>query len=86
MIFEVGVGVLTVLSIGVFFIVRTNKRDKIDLDAKHIVITGGSSGIGWELCLDAFQQGAHVSIVARNLVSCRLFYTDSGTWCKGFTR
>lgn len=67
MIAEIGVLVLTVVLAAVYYFVKANKRDKIDLHGKHCVITGGSSGIGWELCLDAFQQGAHVSIVARNM-------------------
>jgi hypothetical protein len=29
---------------------------------------GGSSGIGWELSIEAFKQGANVSIIARNMV------------------
>lgn len=50
----------------VYLIVLKNKREKIDFHGKHVVITGGNSGIGWELCIDSFKQGAHVSIIARN--------------------
>ena len=31
-----------------------------------VVISGGSSGIGFDLSMEAFSQGAHVSIIARN--------------------
>ena len=51
-----------------YYIAKRNKRDKIDLHGKHVVITGGSSGIGWELCIESFKQGAHVSIIARDKV------------------
>ena len=64
----IGVLVLTLIAGGVYYIARSNKRPEIDLKGKHCVITGGSSGIGWELCIQAFKQGAHVSIVARNQV------------------
>jgi hypothetical protein len=51
----------------VYFCVSKNKRERIDFHGKHVVITGGSQGIGFELSLEAFKQGAHVSIVARNV-------------------
>ncbi len=68
MLILIGAVVFTVVTAVVFYVVRANKRDKIDLRGKHCVITGGSSGIGWELCVQSFNQGAHVSIVARNMV------------------
>ena len=52
-----------------YFIAQTNKRKTIDLHGKHCVITGGSSGIGYELAIESFKQGANVSIIARNLVN-----------------
>ncbi|XP_065165250.1 3-ketodihydrosphingosine reductase [Atheta coriaria] len=39
---------------------------KKTLRGKHICITGGSSGIGKSLAVLASQQGAHVTIIARN--------------------
>lgn len=59
------------LSIAVLIIliaIWCNRRDKIDLKGRHILITGGSSGIGYDLCIEAFKQGANVSIIARNKV------------------
>jgi 3-dehydrosphinganine reductase len=57
------------LIIGViYFIVRTNKRTKIDLRGKHVVITGGSQGIGKSLAIEAVKEGANVTIIARNKV------------------
>ena len=42
------------------------RRTHINLDGKHVVITGGSSGIGKEIAVLAMKQGAYVSIIARN--------------------
>jgi 3-dehydrosphinganine reductase len=37
--------------------------------AKHVLITGGSSGIGKEIAIEALKRGAdHVTLVARNKV------------------
>lgn len=51
-----------------YFVTSKNKRERIDFHGKHVVVTGGSSGIGYDLCIEAFKQGAHVSIIARNKV------------------
>lgn len=67
MLFEIGIIIGTILILVLFFITQSNRRGKINLNGKHCVITGGSSGIGWELCVEALQQGAHVSIIARNM-------------------
>lgn len=40
---------------------------KLSLKAKHVVITGGSSGIGKACAVLAAQKGAHVTIIARNI-------------------
>lgn len=37
------------------------------LQNKHVVITGGSSGIGLEIAKEAVAQGCYVTLVARNL-------------------
>lgn len=38
----------------------------MDLSGKHIIVTGASSGIGREVCIQASKLGAHISMVARN--------------------
>jgi len=50
----------------IFFIAKQNKRPKIDLRGKHVVITGGSSGIGRSLAFQVTKEGANVTIIARN--------------------
>lgn len=37
-----------------------------DLNGKHVVITGGSQGIGKSAALESVKDGAHVTILARN--------------------
>jgi 3-dehydrosphinganine reductase len=59
--------VLGLILLGVYFVIKQNKRERIDFHGKHVVITGGTQGIGYELTLEAFRQGAHVSVLARNL-------------------
>lgn len=36
------------------------------LEGKHVVVTGGSSGIGYSIAKHALKEGASVTIVARN--------------------
>ncbi|XP_050302858.1 3-ketodihydrosphingosine reductase [Anthonomus grandis grandis] len=43
-----------------------NKASIKSLKGRHVVITGGSSGIGQAVAILAAQQGAHVSILSRN--------------------
>lgn len=38
----------------------------MDLAGKHIVVTGASSGIGQQICIQASKLGARVSLIARN--------------------
>ncbi|XP_059613289.1 3-ketodihydrosphingosine reductase [Phlebotomus argentipes] len=42
------------------------KRPK-NISGKHVVVTGGSSGIGLWSAVHCFKRGAHVTIVARNV-------------------
>lgn len=39
----------------------------VSLRGKHVVVTGGSSGIGKACAIFAAQRGAHVTIIARNI-------------------
>jgi 3-dehydrosphinganine reductase len=38
----------------------------VDINGAHVLITGGSSGIGKEVAKEALKQGANVTIIARN--------------------
>jgi NAD(P)-dependent dehydrogenase (short-subunit alcohol dehydrogenase family) len=48
------------------FAKRHNRPKFFDLDETHVVITGGSQGIGYNLAVLAFKKGANVSVIARN--------------------
>jgi 3-dehydrosphinganine reductase len=43
------------------------KKRKVRLDGEHVVITGGSSGLGKEIAFLAAKRGAHVTILARDV-------------------
>ena len=66
MIVEIILGLLGLLGLLIYFIVKQNKRERMDFRGKHVLVTGGSSGIGFDLCIEAFKQGSHVSVIARN--------------------
>jgi len=40
-------------------------RSKIELGGKHVIITGGSEGLGFSLAKEFCMKGSHVTIVAR---------------------
>jgi 3-dehydrosphinganine reductase len=39
---------------------------KLNLSKKHVIITGGSQGIGFSSAKKFCKEGAHVTIIARN--------------------
>lgn len=57
--------VVLVLHIAVFTYLR--RRPRKSIAGKHVLVTGGSSGIGLWVAIYAAQHGAHVTIVARNM-------------------
>ncbi|KAJ6639717.1 3-ketodihydrosphingosine reductase [Pseudolycoriella hygida] len=59
--------VITVLlHIGVLYLMK-RKRTKYPLYGRHVVVTGGSQGIGLWAAIYSAQLGAHVTIIARNV-------------------
>ncbi len=50
------------------YVTSSNKKSLISLNGLHVVVTGGSAGIGYDLSVEAFERGANVSIIARNKV------------------
>ncbi|CAF0809102.1 unnamed protein product [Brachionus calyciflorus] len=66
MFFEITCILAAIVIGALYFLTKQNKREKIDFHGKHVVITGGSSGIGYDLSIEAARQGAHVSVIARN--------------------
>lgn len=59
--------VITILlHVGVLYFLKRN-RDSLRLRGRHVVVTGGSSGIGLWAAVYAARLGAHVTIIARNV-------------------
>ncbi|XP_060537081.1 3-ketodihydrosphingosine reductase [Cylas formicarius] len=59
--------IILCLIVSFIFVLLLKKNPKRSIKGKHVVITGGSSGIGKAMAILAAQQGAHVSLLARNL-------------------
>lgn len=43
------------------------KKPKKSVKGRHVVVTGGSSGIGLWAAVHCVKRGAHVTVVARNI-------------------
>lgn len=65
MLFSLFLIVVVLILLVFYFLDNSVKLDK--LKDRHIFVTGGSKGIGYELAKIAVQHGAHVTIVARNI-------------------
>ena len=67
MYFEVLLFAISIIFI-VLCVAYRYKKDYLNFYKLHVVIPGGSSGIGYDLCKQAFEKGANISIIARNKV------------------
>jgi 3-dehydrosphinganine reductase len=50
----------------VLFLVKPLYSSSFDYTRKHVVVTGGSSGIGLDVAKEYLHRGSHVTIIARN--------------------
>lgn len=57
--------IVILLHVGVFLYLR--KKPRKSILGKHVLVTGGSSGIGLWVAINAAKLGAHVTLVARNI-------------------
>ena len=63
------VGVVAIAVVGlitIILILLTTFARKFDYKGKHVLITGGSSGIGLEVAREYLERGANVTIMARD--------------------
>lgn len=56
-----------------------------DLKNKHVVVTGGSSGIGKAVAAEAAKLGAHVTIIGRDIQKLILAVSDVSAHCKPYS-
>ncbi|KAH3771574.1 3-ketodihydrosphingosine reductase-like [Dreissena polymorpha] len=70
------VTVSLILFIIALFLSKRLSPKYVKIDGKHVVITGGSSGIGKSLAIQAAQLGANVSILARDKVKLETAKTE----------
>lgn len=61
--------VVTHLSIYLYL----KRKPPKDIKDRHVVVTGGSSGIGLWLAIHSAKLGAHVTIIARNVTNLGKF-------------
>ncbi|XP_076343366.1 3-ketodihydrosphingosine reductase [Tachypleus tridentatus] len=58
---------LVIILFGVLaFVLKSYIQHKVSLSGSHVMITGGSSGIGKAVAVDAVYRGASVTLLARN--------------------
>lgn len=62
----IGLGIITLYAAHVLYTRHKRKAFK-NLSGRHVVITGGSSGIGKAAACEAVRLGAHVTIIGRDV-------------------
>lgn len=62
LIIGAAVGVVALLTI---YLISALKTPKVNYRCKHVLVTGGSQGIGFEVAKEYIKRGANVTIVAR---------------------
>lgn len=61
----IAVGAGVVALIVVVYVVSAVKTPSVNYEGRHVMITGGSQGIGFEAAKEYLKRGANVTIVAR---------------------
>ena len=54
----------------------TESSDLFSLDGRVVVVTGGSRGLGREMCLSFAEHGARVVVASRKLDACEALVGD----------
>lgn len=60
------IGIVIFLHAVVFIVLKLTKNPPMKLSGKHVVVTGGSSGIGLWCAIKCATLGADITIIARN--------------------
>ncbi|KAM3840379.1 3-ketodihydrosphingosine reductase [Vipera latastei] len=61
-----GVALVVAFLLLLYFVSPLNHPKPLSLSGAHVVVTGGSSGIGKSIAIECFKQGAFVTLIARN--------------------
>ena len=72
--YSLALGAFAVLLVTLYVLKKYHRHrmlTKFQLKGKHVLITGGSSGIGKAIALQVLQQGAFLTLVARDLVKLK---------------
>nr|UVW99772.1 3-dehydrosphinganine reductase [Nephotettix cincticeps] len=64
-----------------FYFMKFKSSRRISLSGQHVLVTGGSSGIGKSVAMLAAARGANVTIVARNIQQLNLAKNDISSVC-----
>lgn len=67
LLFETILVVAFLIVVHIAIYLWTSKKPLRSIRDKHVVITGGSSGIGYWIAVNCVKLGAHVTILARNV-------------------
>ncbi|XP_055375143.1 3-ketodihydrosphingosine reductase isoform X2 [Condylostylus longicornis] len=65
LVIEIGIYVILALTIHILIYTLVTKKKPKDINGKHVVITGGSSGIGLHMAIECARRGASVTLLAR---------------------
>ncbi|XP_034980865.1 3-ketodihydrosphingosine reductase [Zootoca vivipara] len=65
-----GVAVVLAFLLLLYIVLPFSSPKTLPLSGAHVVVTGGSSGIGKSVAIECFKQGAFITLIARN--ECRL--------------
>lgn len=66
LVYEYAIYIFITILLHIGVLVLLKRKRKRSLQGRHVVVTGGSSGIGLWVAVYAAQLGAHVTIIARN--------------------
>ncbi|XP_044282618.1 3-ketodihydrosphingosine reductase [Varanus komodoensis] len=61
-----GVALLVAFLLLLYLVSPVTSPKPLSLSGAHVVVTGGSSGIGKSIAIECFKQGAFITIIARN--------------------
>jgi hypothetical protein len=71
-----------VAGVGIIYCISQILQPTISYEGKHVVITGGSFGIGLDVAKEYISQGANITIVARSISKLKDAQKELQALCK----